>query len=625
MKYSFLDFLKITPELCKKTLNNIFIFIFGLSLSLTLSAKTASPTINNNIFKLLNTQCPIDTKLLLKNKEKLQLCLKTIAALEEVVKSKRLYLKTLTTKTQAAKNYLSYINLGDSNLKNKKYQLAINAYSHVLKNTPDNLILSFKRAQAFYQLNFFSLAMIDLDHIIKLDKKHILARKLKAAILTKQTQFQKALKEWTNLTNLTKKDTFIYVNKAKVLIELKRHNEAIKELNHAINLKPNIPKLYFLRGITYQKLTEHNFAIHDLTTAIRFNNKNLNNYIYRAKSYTALKKYDQAKVDYDYIFSMQKNNVINKKNIDTYIGFADFFYHQRKFTQALKYYNQIIRFQPKRAEIYLKRGNLHTKMQVYGQANADFTRAIELIKNINNKINAYLLRAKTHRKHHQLDKALADYLIVLKFNNPLIDKIEIYQEIADIYMEKEEYNNAIAFYTKSMKLQPNNSNFPLAIAKAYLTNNNNKLALNHIQNAKNIEPNNVLIYQLKAEYFYNKYIKNTLSTKFETKKNNKNNIALALIESKKAIEIAPKHIQGYFQIASLQLELKHYLDTIKTYTKILSLDKKNIQAYIQRANSFIKTKQYTKARIDLYDPLKVNRDELINSKLLEKINRIKKF
>jgi tetratricopeptide (TPR) repeat protein len=266
------------------------------------------------------------------------------------------------------------------------------------------------------------------------------------------------------------------------------------------------------------------------------------------------------------------------------------------------------------AKIYFKRGSLYTKMKNYAQANADFTRAIELTQDNDEKITALLLRAKSHHTHQQFKKALADYISILKFNNANTDTLQIYQNIAQIYLQTNSYNDAIAFYTNAIKLNPNNTNLHISIAKVYLKKNDKQLGFKHIQKAQNLEPDNVNIYLLKAEYYSYQANKNSSPTF---------NINLALSEHQKVIELNPTYIPNYFKIAQLYIKKTQYQKAINNYTILLSLDKENIQAHLQRADTFIKLKKYPEAIIDLYDAIRFNKDKKMAITLQKKIDSIK--
>jgi tetratricopeptide (TPR) repeat protein len=81
------------------------------------------------------------------------------------------------------------------------------------------------------------------------------------------------------------------------------------------------------------------------------------------------------------------------------------------------------------------------------------------------------------------------------------------------------------------------------------------------------------------------------------------------LRSRKAIELNPKFLQAYEERASSYLNLKQYPQALRDYDRILEVDPDNVTAYSDRGIAKLETGQYLSARLDFGNAIRLKEED----------------
>jgi tetratricopeptide (TPR) repeat protein len=194
---------------------------------------------------------------------------------------------------------------------------------------------------------------------------------------------------------------------------------------------------------------------------------------------------------------------------------------QELYTLAATEMQQFIENNPNDARLHLFLGSLH---ETYGQAelaNQEFQRALELtpnkqavrftlagnLLNLGRKEDALALLEETkeleprnseaHIMHavaaiYNGDNALADQILVDFFGTDVVDSPRLIQA----YANQGDMDKVVAIWELRVENQPNNAQFRLALAAAYLEIEEREQAIEQIERARELDPS----LQQQADY-----------------------------------------------------------------------------------------------------------------------------
>jgi len=148
--------------------------------------------------------------------------------------------------------------------------------------------------------------------------------------------------------------------------------------------------------------------------------------------------------------------------VNTAMGQGENAYDKYDNDLAIMNYNRAIKFslwdKEKKADSFLWRGRSYYGKQEYELALADFTEAIELIKDY---YPYYTWRARTHYKMENYELSIADFsksIEITEFDGS--DNWDIYLERAKSYSMNKEYNLEIADYDLAISALDKKVNSP---------------------------------------------------------------------------------------------------------------------------------------------------------------------
>ena len=167
-----------------------------------------------------------------------------------------------------------------------------------------------------------------------------------------------------------------YNNRGVAYYGLDEYEKAISDFDIAISLKPGEAKYYFNRGYSYYLLGEHNSALSDMNQAVAIDPTIASFWYGRGKLYFDMKKFEEASLDLEE--GIKLNPQFEENDIYFYCGFA--LQQLKQFGKAIQYYTSGISFNPDFDKYYFQRGYCNINVNKIREAQADFTKFLELHK-----------------------------------------------------------------------------------------------------------------------------------------------------------------------------------------------------------------------------------------------------
>jgi len=153
---------------------------------------------------------------------------------------------------------------------------------------------------------------------------------------------------------------------------LQKYNEALQDLNQYIRLHPNEAEPYHLRAISKIQLQDINSAVSDLSICLDIQPDHSGALQNQAMAQYQLKNYPKAQVLYSKILTIEGNNQAN-----TYMQRGLCYLALDDYKNALRDFDEAIAHDPKLAEAYFNRANVHKKLEQDKKACNDLQMAIK--------------------------------------------------------------------------------------------------------------------------------------------------------------------------------------------------------------------------------------------------------
>jgi tetratricopeptide (TPR) repeat protein len=189
--------------------------------------------------------------------------------------------------------------------------------------------------------------------------------------------------------------------------------------------------------------------------------------------------------------------VENPKNVDLYLQFADLSFVHQSFQVGVDMMTAGLKLQSDAAALYLARGVLYVQLADYDHAEADVEKAQELDPQLSVSDAA---RGMIAQQKDDLDKALA--VVRARLSKKPDDALLLYVQ-ADILVQKNpdvgspEFNQAIASAQRAVKVQPGLVSARDTLAKLYLQEGKDQLAVEQSRESLRHDPNDqIAIYHL---------------------------------------------------------------------------------------------------------------------------------
>jgi len=298
-----------------------------------------------------------------------------------------------------------------------------------------------------------------------------------------------------------------------------RRKKRIEKISEEIASGKNVLQNYEMRGLLYQKLGNYDEALNDFNKTIELNVNEFSlkhNLLTRADHYFfKMQKYDDAIKDYVKIVQISYNN--NEFYIYWELNITD-------HIELICDLSQDIKLDPENPDIYLNRGLIYLRTQIFDRAADDFKETIRLNPQYSDFVThllvmCYVLHGNLlcNRRKREKDK---EYCRSIQCRNASYssDQSCIVDEAAKYYnhaikLDPENprlyimhglvcrNDEAVTSFTKAIKLNPNDHELYYDRALAYKKQGAVKEAEEDIDKIKEVNPNFTFKFYLENENY----------------------------------------------------------------------------------------------------------------------------
>ncbi|HTE02143.1 MAG TPA: tetratricopeptide repeat protein [Mucilaginibacter sp.] len=345
--------------------------------------------------------------------------------------------------------------------------------------------------------------------------------------------------------------------------------ECERELKEHKKEKNDYPELYFIQAIAYQKLAERNAggksdlekALINFNTAIQYNTNYKDARLARAYFFVKYKNDIPGAIsDYDVLAGNELDDSPDKPLY--FVAKAKLKDIIHNTTDALADYNRaLVLSKDNDATIYFDKGELQYRLETYNDAQKSFNSAIK----INPKYTAaFYYRGLNFVGLNKTELAGNDFAQAEQLGlEP--NRLKTVDSISNIYFlkgkelaDKHDFANADSAYANALRIRKCNANAIHGQAEIQLITGDELSAKKQLAAAK-------------AKYNE------------------------SIILNRNALECSPNFSDVHFKEGLAHSKIKEYNVAIACYTKAISSDNNNVQAYTERGNAYQVQEKYSNA------------------------------
>lgn len=296
----------------------------------------------------------------------------------------------------------------------------------------------------------------------------------------------------TSIISSGKPTASAYINRGIAYQAKGELDNAITDYTNAIKIEPKSSDAYHRRGYVYDDKREYERAIEDYTKAIALAPKSANTFNNRGFTYHKMHDYGRAISDFT------KAIDLNSKFVMAYNNRGQALIANNAFEKGMQDFTKAIELDPKFTDAYYQRGKASFGQLDYEDAVKDMTISLKL----KDTIQARIFRAMAHSKLDNADAAIADFNAVGN-----LDKLDIpfrrqaLKARAEAYIDNKNVDAALADYTSLAALDPEDADWDYKSAKILQTAGRDKEALEAINRAIAIDPDDTSYSDLRISLY----------------------------------------------------------------------------------------------------------------------------
>ena len=334
----------------------------------------------------------------------------------------------------------SYYQRGNAQLDLGNYEAAVDDYSAVLQQDPNNVAAYFNRGLAYLQLSQFMKAVDDYTKVISINPNDVDAYYQRGLAYQQFNKHTEAIADYTQAIQLNPEDVTALMNRGLSFSAAGDKQTAIDDFTQAIRIDPNNSQAYYSRGRARFFLADYEGAMNDYTEAIRISPDDADTYVNRCGAYLNLAEYDLAIADCSQAIEL------NPDDPAAYSNRCLAYTNLEEYPEAITDCTLAIRLNPDGAKAYSNRGMARAAANDFQGAIDDYTEAIRLIPN---DAVAFSNRGSVYDNLGQYPEALLDYTQAIQFKD---DYDIAYYKRGLIRVQLKDKVGAIADFEKAGKL-----------------------------------------------------------------------------------------------------------------------------------------------------------------------------
>jgi tetratricopeptide (TPR) repeat protein len=384
-----------------------------------------------------------------------------------------------------------YISHGTLLLTEKDYQAAGAVFLDLLQHVPDS-------AEAHYYLGIIALekntkleAVGHFEQAIVLNKSFERAYVKLVALLEEAEESQRAIELIEAfLIDVNPHHREFRLRLVSLYVAQKGRDQAIGHLDYLLKLNPGDLHAQVRKAQVYGEQGNFPAAIEELNAVLLDRPNELRVRDFLGLLYEEMKDYESA------IQAYQANIQIDPTFFDSILHLGFVSYRLKRNEEALSYLDQAVKLNPKRPEPYLLLGLTYFQMKDYQQAKA---RLEDGIHQDPSNAELHFNLGTTYDKLDRFDEVVREMEQALELDPEHADALNyLGYSYADRSINVEE---AVSLTQQAVKLKPHNGYYVDSLAWALYKVGRNEEALEMMQRAVALVPDDPVIYEHLGEIF----------------------------------------------------------------------------------------------------------------------------
>ena len=214
---------------------------------------------------------------------------------------------------------------GETHIKNKSYNQAVNDFSQAIEINPDYVDAIINRGRAFIELGRFNDALLDFNHALQIEKYDAELYNMRGEIYLQNNMSDQAIKDFTKALILDPMCSNAYLNRGRAYSEKGMQEEAMTDFDQAVRADydktsfsytgPAVSEVFadkenragkeearkfYEQGVTDLENEKYVEAVDNFSRAITLSSADAESYINRGRAYIKLEQPDKAMDDFNH-------------------------------------------------------------------------------------------------------------------------------------------------------------------------------------------------------------------------------------------------------------------------------------------------------------------------------------
>jgi tetratricopeptide (TPR) repeat protein len=279
----------------------------------------------------------------------------------------------------------------------------------LIKESPENAGLLNDRANLYIENQNFDSAFADIRNAILIDSSKAVFYCTLSDIYFAKGNVDKSSQALNKALVLEPKNNEAHLKLAEIYFILENYDKCFEYLHKAVQIEKLNPKAYFIQGMAFKQMGDTTKAISAMQTAVEQNPEYYDAYIQLGLMFAsrnnklAIDYYNNAlninpqstEALYNLGMFYQENDMIDnalnsynsilklepRHKYATYnIGYI-YLVFLGKYSEAIKYFTEVIKIDAKYADAYYNRGLCYEMLNDYTNARVDYKNAMSIIPN----------------------------------------------------------------------------------------------------------------------------------------------------------------------------------------------------------------------------------------------------
>ncbi|MBI4346938.1 MAG: tetratricopeptide repeat protein [Elusimicrobia bacterium] len=452
---------------------------------------------------------------------------------------------------------------------------------------PNDVESFLARAAAYTFVGDTRKALDDYEQVLRADPENAEAFLGRGRAYRAAGDDATAIKDWTEALRLDPMLVVARYNRALSYHEQNKVNYAVDDLARALRTNPKFPLPYALLGVIFAQRGDFNRAIQAYSKAIFLNPNYTYAYLGRAAAYMKKSSKDLAFKDYEEALRVAPDHfspLYDRGEMKYRLGDRD---------GAMADFRLAIETVVDHTPSAVLMGNRLTSEALHDDALRMYTKGIQAVSMAPAKLrvswleSALLRRANVYEILSQNDKALADLDELVAYSS---SSVAGWTARGRLLFKMTRDTPALSALNRAVLLNPKHVPARIARGRLHAALGRNREALADFNAAVKYGPD-------VADAFSNRGLLYAFTLSDEEK---------ALPDLLRAVGLAPKDPEAYFNLGDALLRRKDYRKAIESFDRALTLKGTASKILQRRAHAYFKQGDVTKAVSDLRSALEID-------------------